>query len=236
MFIISEIAPQFGNDLDLAEQMILQSKMGGANAAKVQLYPADMFTQNPSNYLKSRELSFEDFKRLKEYGDKIGIPVFATAFDEERLEWCKALNQKYYKVAARQHKENPGLVEKITSLDKTTFVSIPNDYDVSKITPRENCIYLHCVNQYPTLLEDVILPESFSNGLFTGLSDHSLGISAALLAVTRGCQYLEKHFSIDHFIQRSNEKAHLGSMNLEQLTELKRLSLQLELLIQYTTK
>ena len=55
MFIISEIAPQFGDDLNLAEQMILQSKLAGAHAAKVQLYPADLFADNPASYLRARE-------------------------------------------------------------------------------------------------------------------------------------------------------------------------------------
>ena len=36
MFIISEIFPQHGGSLEVAEQMILQSKMGGADAVKVQ--------------------------------------------------------------------------------------------------------------------------------------------------------------------------------------------------------
>ena len=90
MFIISEIAPQFGDDFDLAEQMILQSKLAGAHAAKVQLYPTDLFTDNPAQYLRDRELSFDDFKRLKEYGDKVDLPVFATAFTNEMLAWCIA--------------------------------------------------------------------------------------------------------------------------------------------------
>ena len=113
MFVISEIAPQFGDDIETAEQMILQSKFGGAKAVKVQLYPADLFTETPSNYLKARELNFDAYKRLVEYGERLNIPVFATAFTEDRLAWCIELKQKYFKVAARTHGENPDLVERI---------------------------------------------------------------------------------------------------------------------------
>ena len=38
MFIISEISPQFSGKVEVAEQMILQSKLAGADAIKVQLY------------------------------------------------------------------------------------------------------------------------------------------------------------------------------------------------------
>ncbi|MCP5080127.1 MAG: hypothetical protein GY948_00325 [Alphaproteobacteria bacterium] len=228
MFIVSEISPQFGNDLDIAEQMILESKMGGANAAKLQLYPAEMFSPEPVDpYVKSRELSFDDFKRLKTYGDKIGLPVFATAFDEERLGWCLDVDQAYYKIAARQHKENPALVDKITSMGKTVFVSVPHDYDVASVDVREGCIYLHCIVQYPTLLEDVSVP-TFHDTIFEGISDHSLGIAAALIAAARGAKYLEKHYTINYAWQRSNEKAHLGAMTLEDLRTIKRISSDME--------
>ena len=38
IYIISELCGQWGGSIRKAEQMILQSKMGGANAVKVQLY------------------------------------------------------------------------------------------------------------------------------------------------------------------------------------------------------
>ncbi len=228
MFIVSEISPQFGNDLDVAEQMILESKMAGANAAKLQLYPAEMFSPEPVDpYVKSRELSFDDFKRLKDYGDSINLPVFATAFDDERLAWCLDVDQAYYKIAARQHRENPDLVDKITSMGKTVFVSIPHDYDMSLVEPREGCIYLYCIVQYPTLLEDVSVP-TFHDTIFDGISDHSIGIAAALIASARGAKYLEKHYTINYAWQRSNEKAHVGAMTMEDLRAIKRISSDME--------
>lgn len=228
MFIVSEISPQFGNDLDVAEQMIMESKLGGAGAAKLQLYPAELFATEPVDpYLKSRELSFDDFKRLKEFGDRMGLPVFATAFDEERLGWCIELDQAYYKIAARQHRENPDLVETVIALGKPVFVSVPSDFDAASLNRRENCVYLHCIVKYPTLLEEMEIPD-FSDGLFDGISDHSLGVAAALMAAARGAGYLEKHFTLSHAWQRSNEKAHLGAMTLEDLRIIKRISSEME--------
>ena len=229
MFIISEISPQFGNDLDLAEQMILQSKLAGAKAAKVQLYPTEMFFENPSPYLLSRELSFDDFKRLKEYGDSVGLPVFATAFNEDRLEWCIELDQKYHKIAARMHRETPDLAAKILQTGKTVFVSVPSDLDTSQIQMLDHCIYLHCIGKYPTLLEDVIIPD-FKNTIFDGISDHSVGISAALFSASRGAKYIEKHFTISTALQRSNETAHFGAMNSQQLEQIATISREFQLL------
>lgn len=222
MFIVSEISPQFGTDLDLAERMIIQSKFAGANAVKLQLYPAELFHQTPSEYLRDRELSFDEFERLKSYGDRIGIPVFATAFTPDRLQWCKELDQDYYKIAARMHGENPELVEAIISMQRTTFVSYPHDYDVSRVRDEDNCINLYCVVRYPTLLESVSLPD-FRRSIYSGFSDHTIGISAAIYAAAHGCRYLEKHFTISHARQATNELGHAGAMTVEELSELKRI-------------
>ena len=229
MFVISEISPQFGPDLDVAEQMILQSKMGGASAVKLQLYPADLFNEDPDDYLISRELSYDDFERLVKFGRTINIPVFATAFTEERLEWCVEVGQQYYKVAARTHGENPELVKKITSRPERVFVSIPSDYDLVDLEIKDNCIYLYCVVEYPTLLENVCFPD-FNNSIFAGFSDHTIGVSAGLFACAHGCRYLEKHYTLSHALQRSNEKAHVGAMNFEELRQIVDVSRELKLL------
>ena len=230
MFIISEISPQFGSDLDLAEQMILQSKYCGANAVKLQLYPHDLFSRQDGLSVKYRELSYEGFKRLKLYGDKIGIDVFATAFTEDRLEWCSDLNQKYYKVAARQHIENPHLVRKILEMGKETFVSIPLGWDDHVKFENYKCIFLFCINKYPTLLHEMTLPHNFNPGIHDGLSDHSLGIAAAVLAAARGARYLEKHFTLSKTWQKSTERAHLGAMDHNDLQLIKNISEDFELM------
>jgi len=227
MFIISEISPQFGTDIELAEQMILQSKFGGANAVKLQLYPADKFVQNPGPYLKARELSRESYKRLVSYGRQIGIPVFATAFTNEMLDWCLEEDQPYYKVAARMHAEDPELVERIMSLDGAVFVSYPSDFPKDSIPNNGNCVNLYCVSQYPTLLEDLTLPD-FNTSAFRGFSDHTIGISAAIMAAAQGCEVIEKHFTISRARQASVEKAHVGAMDVDELVELKKITLDFE--------
>ena len=88
---------------------------------------------------------------------------------------------------------------------------------------------VHCVVQYPTLLEDMIIPD-FNNSIFDGISDHSIGVSVALAATARGATCLEKHFTVSHALQRSNEKAHVGAMDRQQLEQIAILSKKFALL------
>lgn len=65
----------------------------------------------------------------------------------------------------------------------------------------ENLALLHCVSLYPTRPEQAnllgmdTLRRRF--GLVTGYSDHVMGIEVAAMALGRGAQLIEKHFTLD---------------------------------------
>ena len=45
-----------------------------------------------------------------------------------------------------------------------------------------------------------------------------------------GAEYLEKHFTFDKNLQKSNEKGHLGGMDAEDLKILKKITSEIELI------
>tara|TARA_B100001093_G_scaffold517737_1_gene600210 strand:+ start:206 stop:901 length:696 start_codon:yes stop_codon:yes gene_type:complete len=225
MFIISEISPQFSGKVEVAEQMILQSKLAGADAIKVQLFTPDQFGKERA-YLS---MSFNHLKRLKEYADNLNIPLFATPFTLERLDWCIKLDLSYLKVAARMHKESPDLVNAIMSYQIPTFVSIPSDTNPSEIKKFDHAKYLYCIVKYPTRLDEFSMP-NFQESCFDGISDHTLGNSGALYASANGAEVLEKHFTLKHSHQFVTEQAHLGSMDMNDLQLIKNTSKEFEII------
>jgi sialic acid synthase SpsE len=225
MFIISEIAPQFHGITAVAEQMILQSKMAGADAVKVQLYTETQFG-NERAYLS---MNFDQLKHLKNFADKLNMPLFATPFTIDRLSWCLDLKLPYMKVAARMHNEMPDLVESIMKQKLPTFVSVPADYPVENITKHDHAKYLYCVLKYPTRLDEYQMPD-FQSSIFSGISDHTLGNAGALYAAAHGATILEKHFTLRNSFQFETEKAHLGAMTYEDLINIKNTSREFELI------
>ncbi len=223
MFIISEIFPQHGGSLEVAEQMILQSKMAGADAIKVQLYTADQFGSERA-YL---ELDIDGLRRLRDYADNLCIPLFGTPFTMDRLDWCMELELPYLKVAARMHRESPDLVAKIMEQNVPTFVSIPSDLNPDEVPKFDHATYLHCIVKYPTRLDEFEIPD-FSASVFEGVSDHSIGISGAIYAAAHGARYLEKHYTTSHGMQYATEQAHVGSMDFEQLKMIKNITSEME--------
>ena len=226
IFIISEVHPQHGGSLCNLQAMILQSKLGGAHCVKVQLYdPIKLQGNNDRLY---SQISFDELESIKAYCDKIEIDLFASVFDEERFEWCEELNFKYHKVAKRVNDNN--LIEKMVKTEKPCFLS-NDDFSWSKY---KNVKYFYCIAEYPTPLENITMPQKFCvsrTEKYQGISDHSFGTAACLCAMSRGAAYIEKHFTLSKGMQRNLEKGHLGSMNLQDLQQIKQFSLDVKHII-----
>ena len=61
-----------------------------------------------------------------------------------------------------------------------------------------NIKYLWCKSKYPTEPIDLKeIPKNFTSSIYDGYSDHSIGIDIPLMAVSRGAEIIEKHFTLD---------------------------------------
>ena len=56
-----------------------------------------------------------------------------------------------------------------------------------------------CQSNYPTFNDDLknYFLKKFQKDHIVGYSDHSIGIEMSLLAIVRGAQIIEKHFTLD---------------------------------------
>jgi sialic acid synthase SpsE len=222
LMIISEIHPQFLGSMSELKRMILQSKIGGADYVKVQLYSSKkLFNNSEREYL---EISKKELKEIKNFSDTHGIGLTASIFDEERLDWCEELDFDFYKIASRTLIDDFNLCEKIVSTKKMTIASL-GMYDYSKGKPfsNSNVKYLYCVSKYPTQLYELNMP-NFKDSFFDGFSDHTVGIAACLHAVSKGAEIVEKHFSNSKNLNVETQQAHTCSMDVQDLNLLRHLS------------
>ena len=61
----------------------------------------------------------------------------------------------------------------------------------------------------------------FNDSIFTGFSDHTIGTSACLFAVSKGAKIIEKHFSFNKSQNVTTQMAHVCSMDEEDLKEIR---------------
>lgn len=218
--IICEVHPQFMGSMSELKRMIIQSKMGGADIVKVQLYESKvLFQNNERSYL---DISFKELEEINKYSTGHGIELSASIFDEEKLDWCEKLDFTTYKIASRTVNENVKLCEKIISTGKETIISLGMFDYLKNGVPfnSKNIKYLYCVSEYPTMLEKIKMPD-FQNSFFDGFSDHTIDISACLYAISRGAKIIEKHYSNSNNLNINTQQAHVCSMNFDQLNQLR---------------
>lgn len=218
--IISEVHPQFIGDKKELTRMILQSKIGGADFVKVQLYDSKkLFGDKKREYL---EISEKELKDISNYCKEIDINLTASIFNESMIDWCEKLDFKVYKIASRTVSENPDLCKKIISTNKKIIISL-GMYDFEKKGKPfegENISYMYCVSKYPTSLLDIKMPD-FDKSFFEGYSDHTIGVEAIMYAVSRGAKIIEKHFSNFKNLNVDTQMAHVCSMNLDELSTIR---------------
>jgi sialic acid synthase SpsE len=245
MRIIVDLFNQHSGDLKELKRMALQAHLAGADAVKLQLLNSQRIWGDDSR--ENMELSKDETKDVFDYCRNLDIEILATVFDEEKLEWIDELDVKEYKIASCTSKNDPDLCREIISRKKPTLISTGlHDVDNYPFGFEEHVNYLFCIAEYPTYLHHPKLkkmPPFFWHGgeveshadstereLYTGYSDHTIGIGAAIKAYFRGASVLEKHFTLNPNAQNETEKAHLCSFTPETLRQFKNLTRELDII------
>lgn len=228
-YIIAELSANHNGSLQTALDTIKAAKEIGANAIKLQTYTADTLTLNCKNddFMisggtlwdgKSLYELYEDaytpwewHKELFDYARSINIDIFSTPFDKSAVDFLEQFNPSAYKIASFEITDYE-LVRYVASKQKPIIIStgiatIEEILDVVNICKREgneNIVLLKCTSQYPAPLEEANL-KTISNmketfGVEVGFSDHTLGVTAPIVAVTLGAKVIEKHFILDKSI------------------------------------
>jgi pseudaminic acid synthase len=228
-YIIAELSANHNGSLQTALDTIKAAKEIGANAIKLQTYTADTLTLNCKNddfMVKGGTLwdgkslyelyewattPWEWHKELFEYARSLDIDIFSTPFDKSAVDFLEQFNPSAYKIASFEITDYE-LVRYVASKQKPIIIStgiatIEEILDVVNICKKEgneNIVLLKCTSQYPAPLEEANL-KTISNmketfGVEVGFSDHTLGVTAPIVAVTLGAKVIEKHFILDKSI------------------------------------
>ena len=176
----------------MSGELIKQAKYAGADIAKFQLgWRAD---EGEINCLDK-----DTIHKFKEWADYYDIELMFSIFNEEAYKLSKCIKHTRYKIASRTVIDNPNLVKSILAEGKETYLSL-GMWEKESLPFQEfkNVKYLWCKSEYPTLPWNINnFPKDFKNTNFHGLSDHSMGIELPLIAITRGAEVIEKHFTLD---------------------------------------
>jgi len=248
VLIIAEAGVNHNGKLDLALRLCDAAKAAGADIVKFQTFDTENnvlpdcemaeYQKSVGKFksqwemLKDLELSHEEFRKIKDHCDKIGIEFLSTPSEIGSLNFLISLGMNRIKVSSGEIMNLP-LLRKIGSLKKEVILStgmadleeVKNALNVlvKAGTEKDNVTVLHCNTAYPTPMDDVnlraMLTMRDSLKVNVGYSDHTLGIEVSIAAVAMGARVIEKHFTLDRNLQGPDHKASLESAELKAMVE-----------------
>lgn len=229
VYKIAEMSANHAGKLENAMDIIREAKAAGADCLKIQTYTADTITLNCDNehfrirgglwdgynlYQLYQEAGtpWEWQKAIKEECERVGLDFLSTPFDKTSVDFLEELGVEAYKIASFELTDIP-LIKYVASKKKPMIVScglataeeIQQMLDAAYEMDNNQIILLKCTSEYPARFEDMRLSlitdmqERF--GVKVGLSDHSMGYLAPVIAVSLGACVIEKHFCLDRKIK-----------------------------------
>ncbi|MBK9393190.1 MAG: pseudaminic acid synthase [Uliginosibacterium sp.] len=225
-FVIAEMSGNHNQSLDRALAIVDAIAATGAHALKLQTYTADTMTLDvdhpdfaigeANSLWAGRTLHdlydeahtpWEWHAPIFERARKLGLIPFSTPFDASAVDFLASLDVACYKIASFENTDLP-LIRKAASKGKPLIIStgmatlaeIAEAVETARSAGAPDVILLKCTSTYPAspenshLLSIPHLRETF--GCEVGISDHTMGIGAAVAAVALGATVIEKHVTL----------------------------------------
>lgn len=226
MYIIAEISANHMQDYRVAERLVREAARAGADAVKLQTYTPDTITldsdEPPFRILSDSPWAgrrlyelyrdaytpWEWHEDLTRAAESEGVHLFSSPFDRSAVDFLVAQGVPALKVASFEIVDH-GLVAAVAATGKPMIIStgmatlaeIDEALRVARRAGAEEIALLRCNSGYPAPLGEMDLAsiphlrDTF--GVVVGLSDHTRGTAAGVVARALGANILEKHIVLD---------------------------------------
>jgi len=245
VYIVAEIGINHNGDQELARKTIAAAKNAGVDAVKFQNYKTEDFLSDLDltyRYLvngrevvepqytmfKRCELSTADLAALFAYCDDIGLDYHSTPTSGQGVRALVELGATILKNGS----DYLGNLELVRTMGETglpvvlstgmaSIGEIEDAVQVMRDSGNRKLILLHCTSQYPTPPGDININKLASLrlafGVPVGFSDHSDGVTAAILSVAKGACWIEKHFTLDKSLPGPDHRFSADPEEMERL-------------------
>ncbi|MGE0254668.1 MAG: pseudaminic acid synthase [Alphaproteobacteria bacterium] len=223
-YIVAELSGNhFGSKAHMLRLLEAASRTG-ADAVKLQTYTPDTITLDHDgpefrltdgpwagrtlyDLYTEAHTPWDWHADLFSRGRELGITVFSSPFDETAIALLESLGAPAYKIASFECIDLP-LIAAAAATGKPLIIStgMADDGEIAEAVAAARAAHatgvalLHCVSAYPARAEDYHLRSipalARSHGVVAGLSDHTLGTTVAVAAVSLGACIVEKHMTM----------------------------------------
>lgn len=226
-FVIAEMSGNHNGSLEHALAIVDMVAESGAHAVKLQTYTADTMTldigrdefviHDRDSLWSGRSLYslYEEAHTPWEWHEPImrraaerGLLCFSSPFDDTAVDFLDSLDVPCFKIASFECVDLP-LIRKAAQTGRPLIIStglaslqeIDEAVEAARGAGCDQLALLKCTSSYPASPADShlrtipALRDRF--GCEVGVSDHTLGIGAAIASVALGATIIEKHVTLD---------------------------------------
>ena len=251
-YVVAEMSGNHNGDIHRAFRILDAAKAAGADAVKIQTYRPDTITIDHHGPEFMVEGGLWDGRRLFELYEeahtpwdwhgpifdhalKIGLTVFSSPFDPTAVDLLEELGAPAYKIASPELIDL-GLIRRVAATGKPVILStgmatleeIGEAVEAARESGARDLVVLHCTAAYPAPVEEANLATISEIArrfdVVGGLSDHTPGVLVAALAVARGADFIEKHFTLDRSEGGVDSAFSLEPAELQELVRATRLA------------
>ena len=151
---------------------------------------------------------WEWHKEIFNLANALGMAAFSSPFDETAVDFLESLDVPAYKIASFESTHYP-LLKKVAATGKPVIISsgasrLDELYDAVRLLSQHGSsqiAILKCTSAYPaspknTNLNTIPVLQSIFPDCIIGLSDHTMGIGAAVASIALGARVIEKHVTL----------------------------------------
>jgi len=224
VYFIAELSANHGGSLETALETVRAASAAGADCLKTQTYTADSLTipcdredfrikgglwdgETLYHLYQNAAMPYEWHQPIIDECRRCGIDFLSTPFDANGADFLESLGAEAYKIASFELVDLP-LIEHVAKKGKPMVIStgmaspeeIRDAVETCRNAGNDRIVLLKCCSEYPAPWADMHLKnipdlkERF--GVPIGLSDHSEGSLAAIVAATLGACVIEKHIML----------------------------------------
>jgi sialic acid synthase SpsE len=175
-----------------AKELIDVAASSGCDVVKFQLFGKEY--ESCGNVMLPRDW----MRPLVMYGKEKNILVTASVYDNEAIEILFSLEVPWIKFAYSRQDDLNGILGTLNTGRKCIVSTDP--MNLSKLPKHPNLMPLFRLPGPPEMIYPTLVRTNYE-GLFPpfgGLSDHSLGCTEAIEAAQFGCEFFEKHITLNY--------------------------------------
>jgi len=246
-YIVAEIGVNHNGSVEIAKELIKQARHAGVDAVKFQKRTPelcvpkdqwDIMRETPwgyVNYIEYRrkmEFHHQEYAEIDRYCKELGIPWFASVWDEPSIEFMEDFQHICYKVPSASLTDH-NLLRCLRKTGRPVILStgmsrMDQIRESVSLLDMDKLLIAHATSTYPCDPSELnlrmigTLREEFPCPI--GYSGHEVGLITSVVAVAMGACMVERHITLDRAMWGSDQAASVEPQGFERLVKYTRVT------------